>query len=84
MTLGLCVCVNLEYVHIFVTQPGKLTLTNLLKPSVGFHLIDEHKQIYKMRNLPNVSVLRRILRRGSTNICKNCRPTVLRNRHLLY
>lgn len=35
MPLCLCVCVNLEYVHTFVTQPGKLTLTNLLKPSVG-------------------------------------------------
>lgn len=47
MTLCLCARVNLEYVH----ASGKLTLTNPLKASVGFHLIDEHKQIYRIMYL---------------------------------
>lgn len=42
-----CVCVNLEYVY----ASGKLTLTNPLKAFVGFHLIDECKQTYRIMYL---------------------------------
>lgn len=82
MTLCLCVCVNLEYVH----ASGKLTLTNPLKgfcgfPSYWWTQTDLQNYVsctsWGTCQLLNVSVLCRVLRRSSTNICKNCRHTIL-------